>query len=62
MYAAVHPWRCLGHQQTLRHSPQTDKYTDVGFDTQYQYQGSNFWVTLRGSYIYELPKFGCELR
>jgi hypothetical protein len=32
---------------------QTDKYTDIGFDTQYQYQGSNYWFTLRGSYIHE---------
>jgi hypothetical protein len=32
---------------------QTDKFTDVGFDTQYQYQGSNYWLTLRGSYIHE---------
>ena len=36
--------------------PQTDNYTDIGFDTQYQYQGSNFWVTLRGSYIHEYQK------
>ena len=33
--------------------PQTDNYTDIGFDTQYQYQGDNFWLTLRGSYIRE---------
>ena len=33
--------------------PQTDKYTDIGFDTQYQYQGDNYWLTLRGSYIHE---------
>ena len=36
--------------------PQTDKYTDVGFDSQYQYQGDNFWFTLRGSYIHENQK------
>ena len=34
--------------------PQTDKYTDIGFDAQYQYQGDNFWLTLRGSYIHEI--------
>jgi len=34
----------------------TDKYTDVGFDAQYQYQGSNFWVTLRGSYVHEFQQ------
>jgi hypothetical protein len=31
----------------------TDKYTDIGVDSQYQYQGDNYWVTLRGSYIHE---------
>ncbi len=31
----------------------TDKFTDIGFDTQYQYQGDNWWLTLRGSYIRE---------
>ena len=34
-------------------TPQTDRFTDVGFDAQYQYQGSNYWVTLRGTYIHE---------
>ena len=33
--------------------PQTDRYTDIGFDSQYQYQGDNFWLTLRGTYIHE---------
>ena len=55
MYAAVHPWNATTPTDTST-SPLTDKYTDVGFDTQYQYQGSNFWVTLRGSYIYEYQK------
>ena len=36
--------------------PQTDKYTDVGFDTQYQNQGDNFWFTLRGTYIHEYQR------
>ncbi len=35
---------------------QTDKFTDVGFDTQYQYQGAKFWLTLRASYIREMQK------
>jgi hypothetical protein len=35
---------------------QSDKITDVGFDAQYQYQGSNYWFTLRGSYIHENQK------
>jgi hypothetical protein len=54
MMANVHPWIdssfALGTTGTF---PQTDKYTDAGFDTQYQYQGDNYWVTLRGSYIRE---------
>ena len=33
--------------------PQTDKYTDTAFDAQYQYQGGNYWFTLRGTYIHE---------
>jgi hypothetical protein len=55
MYAPVHPW-AMPNTTTTTTFPQTDKYTDVGFDTQYQYQGSNFWVTLRGSYIYEYQR------
>ena len=58
MYASVHPWLMLSPNFTLAPSDtttfgQTDKYTDLGFDTQYQYQGGNYWVTLRGSYIHE---------
>ncbi len=34
-------------------TPQTDRFTDIGADAQYQYQGSNYWVTLRGTYIHE---------
>jgi len=49
MYAAVNPF-VPGLTNTL---PQSDKYTDVGFDAQYQYQGPNYWLTLRGSYIHE---------
>lgn len=37
----------------LARSDQTDRYTDVAFDTQYQYQGDNYWLTLRGTYIHE---------
>ncbi len=52
MYAPVRPWTMPGTFDTSTF-PQTDNYTDIGFDTQYQYQGSNFWITLRGSYIHE---------
>ena len=50
MSARVHPWT----DTTLyTQSDLTDRYTDVAFDTQYQYQGDNYWVTLRGTYIHE---------
>jgi hypothetical protein len=50
MYAAVQPWDPSGIMQTIA---QSDKFTDIGFDAQYQFQGPNYWVTLRGSYIHE---------
>ena len=52
MTANVHPWIAAGTTLTATF-PQTDNYTDIGFDTQYQYQGDNFWITLRSSYIHE---------
>lgn len=36
--------------------PLTDRFTDTAFDAQYQYQGSNYWFTLRGTYIHEYQK------
>lgn len=57
MYLDVHPWLdpsfTLGTTATL---PQSDKFTDIGLDSQYQYQGDNYWVTLRGSYIREFQR------
>jgi hypothetical protein len=57
MLANVNPWIdptfALGTTGTF---PQSDKYTDTGFDSQYQYQGTNYWLTLRGSYIREFQK------
>jgi hypothetical protein len=55
MIANVHPWVNAGTPDTSTFS-QTDKYTDIGVDAQYQYQGSNFWFTLRGSFIHEYQK------
>jgi hypothetical protein len=40
--------------------PTADRFTDVGFDTQYQYQGDNYWLTLRGSYIRELQQLNAS--
>ena len=55
MLAGIHPWTTPGTTDTTTFS-ETDKYTDIGFDTQYQYQGDNFWFTLRGTYIREYQK------
>jgi len=61
MAADVHPWSSpptspgIGVPVTFTTAtfPQTVNYTDIGFDSQYQYQGDNYWLTLRGSYIHE---------
>jgi hypothetical protein len=50
MYARLHPW---SDPDTYTQSDQTDRYTDIAFDSQYQYQGDNYWITLRGTYIHE---------
>ena len=55
MLAGVHPWTMPGTTDTTTFS-QSDKYTDIGLDSQYQYQGDNFWFTLRGTYIHEYQK------
>ena len=55
MSVDVHPWVNPGTADTSIFS-QTDKYTDVGVDTQYQYQGDNYWITLRGSLVREYQK------
>jgi hypothetical protein len=57
MYSDVHPWLdptfAAGTTGTFA---QSDKFTDIGFDSQYQYQGDNYWLTLRGSYIREFQR------
>jgi hypothetical protein len=63
MSAQVHPWTFAQDSngyyidQTF---PQTDRYTDIAFDTQYQYQGDNYWLTLRGTYIHESQNFAAS--
>ena len=57
MYLDVHPWLDPTFATgTTGVFPQSDKYTDIGFDTQYQYQGDNYWLTLRGNYIREFQR------
>jgi hypothetical protein len=53
MAADVHPYSGVGTGSGATYDSQTVNYTDIGLDTQYQYEGSNYWVTLRGSYIHE---------
>jgi hypothetical protein len=52
----IHPWSDTTGLVSQAIIPQTDKYNDIGFDAQYQYQGSNYWLTLRGSYIHETQR------
>jgi hypothetical protein len=56
-YMDVHPWVDPSFVTgTTAVMPLSDKFTDIGFDTQYQYQGDNYWITLRGSYIREFQR------
>lgn len=57
MHARVRPWIDTTSSATLA---QTDNFTDIGVDAQYQYQGSNYWLTLRGSYIREFQKLNAS--
>ena len=57
MYTEVHPWIDTSFASgSMGTFSQTDKFTDAGFDAQYQYQGENYWLTLRGSYIHEFQR------
>jgi hypothetical protein len=57
MYSEIHPWVDTSFASpSTAVFPMTDKFTDIGFDSQYQYQGDNFWFTLRGSYIREFQR------
>ena len=56
MSARVHPWTFATDPNGIylnQTYPETDRYTDIAFDSQYQYQGPNYWITLRGTYIHE---------
>ena len=54
MIANVNPWIDNTFVQgTTGTLPLADRFADVGIDSQYQYQGPNYWVTLRANYIRE---------
>jgi hypothetical protein len=61
MLAKVNPWVNIlpTFDPTATYS-QTDDYTDVGFDAQYQYQGLGWWLTLRGSLIREYQQLNAS--
>ena len=57
MVTDVHPWVDASFVTgTTATVPLSDKFTDIGVDAQYQYQGPNYWLTLRGSYIREFQR------
>jgi hypothetical protein len=57
MYSEVHPWLNIAPINfSTAVDTLADKFTDIGFDSQYQYQGDNYWITLRGSYIREFQR------
>jgi hypothetical protein len=63
MSAKVHPWTGMADSNGIQIDqafPQTDRYTDIAFDSQYQYQGDNYWITLRGTYIHESQNFAAS--
>lgn len=61
MTAAVNPYDLSqmnsAGEYTFATFSQTNRFTDIGFDSQYQYQGDNYWITVRGSYIHEYQSF-----
>jgi hypothetical protein len=58
----VHPWVDTSFASfSTATFPQSDTFTDFGFDTQYQYQGDNYWLTLRGSFIREFQQLNSSL-
>jgi hypothetical protein len=57
MIANVNPWIDNTFVQgTTGTMPLSDRFTDIGIDSQYQYQGPNYWVTLRANYIREYQR------
>lgn len=57
MSARLHPWNANtldgnGYYENVTYA-ETNRFIDTAVDAQYQYQGDNYWLTLRGSYIHE---------
>ncbi len=47
------PWIFNGTNPLTGLPAGTNHYSDIGFDAQYQYQGKDYWITLRTTYIHE---------
>jgi hypothetical protein len=57
MISSVNPWIDTTFLQgTTGTLLQSNTFTDIGVDSQYQYQGSNYWVTLRANFIREFQR------
>jgi hypothetical protein len=57
MTGRFHPFNATalddnGYYENVTYA-ETNRFTDTAVDAQYQYQGDNYWLTLRGSYIHE---------
>lgn len=62
MFFDVHPWVDTSFASwTTATFPESDKFTDIGFDSQYQYQGDNYWLTLRANYIREYMRLDASV-
>ena len=57
MQADVRPWLDPTGVTSTDTMQQTNRYTDVGIDTQYQYRGDDWWFIARGSYIQERQSY-----
>jgi hypothetical protein len=39
----------------------TNRFTDIGLDSQYQYQGDGWWLTMRATYLHENQSLGASV-
>ena len=39
----------------------TNRFADIGLDSQYQYRGDGYWVTLRSTYLHENQSLGASV-
>jgi hypothetical protein len=55
----IAPWTVNGDPSAVGEMPYglTNKFTDYGVDTQYQYRGDNYWVIMKAAYIREDQRY-----